>query len=116
MRSVPGEFTTADGGGAEAVDAAMGNAVGVLVTPTTNAPVRVPGEGSTAARGVTAESRTGARGDGADAPTAPARIRGVRIATPKAGLRTARPARRRAPSRAARPPMCTQPSLGCGDL
>jgi hypothetical protein len=42
MRSEPGEFTTADGGGADTVDAAMWNAVGVLVTATTEAPVRLP--------------------------------------------------------------------------
>jgi len=85
-----------------------------LVTATTDAPDRLPGESSTAASGVTAESRTGVSGDGPDAPTAPARMSGVMMTTPKAGLRTARPARRRAASRAARPPMCTQPSLYAG--
>ena len=87
MRSVPGEFTTTAGGGAEIVAAAMWNAVGVLVTATTEAPERSPGEGATAASGVTAASRIGATADGADAPTAPARTRGVMTATPKAGVR-----------------------------
>jgi hypothetical protein len=42
IRSDPGEFTTAEGGGADTVDAAMWNAVGVFVTATTEAPERVP--------------------------------------------------------------------------
>src|SRR5262249_16245518 len=108
MRSAPKEFTTADGGGAVTVAAAMWNAVGVLATATTEAPVRVPDEDDdTDASGVTAESRMGV---GADARTAPAKISGERMTTPKAGLRTSRPARRRAASRAAPPLMCTQPS------
>src|SRR5690349_13484206 len=114
MRSAPKVFTTADGGGAVTVAAAMWKAVGVLVTATTEAPVRVPDdEDDTAARGVTAESRIGVADD---APTAPANISGERMTTPNAGLRTSRPARCRAASRAAPPLTRTQPSSLCGDL
>ena len=111
MRSVPGELTTAAGGGPETLAVeAMWNAVGVLVTATTEAPDGSPGDGATAANGVTAESRTGADDGGADAPTAPAKTRGVMAAMPNAGVRMTRVARRRTASRAAPPPMCTQPS------
>ena len=97
MRSAPGEFTTAAGGGADEALAAMWNGVGVLATATTDRPECSLDEDSTAASGMTAGSRVGALVDGADAPTAPASTRGVSTAaTPKAGMRTNRPARRRA--------------------
>ncbi len=92
-----------------AVDA-MWNAVGDLVTATTEAPDGSTGGGATAANGVTAGSRTGAEGDGADAPTAPAKTRGAMAATPNAGVRISRVACCRTASRVAPPPMCTQPS------
>ena len=67
MRRVPGELTTTAGGGPEmlAVEA-MWNAVGVLVTATTEAPEGSTGDGATAANGVTAAVANGRRRSSAD--------------------------------------------------
>src|SRR6185437_13484886 len=103
MRRVPGELTTTAGGGPEmlAVEA-MWNGVGFLVTATTDAPSRLPGAEATAASGVTAASRTGVV-DSGDAPTAPAKTKGVMATMPNAGERMTCAARRRTASRAAPP-------------
>ena len=113
MRSVPGELTTTAGGGPEmlAVEA-MWNAVGALVTATTEAPEGSMGDGATAASGVTAESRTGDADRRAVAPTAPTKTIGVMAAMPNAGERITRVAWLRTASSAAPPPMCTQTVLG----
>src|SRR4051794_27965565 len=112
MRRLPGEFTIIDGG-ADKLAAAMRNGDGIFCAATTVAPSPVR---ATEAIGVIRLSSTAVRGDGADAPTAPASTRGTSTTMPKAGVRITRPARLRTLARAAEateagsPAMRTQPS------